>query len=58
MRPFDGGFQTDLITPCGSLHERLMHEQPGRGVVFAYLIFYLPHEPGSLVRRLLLKPLM
>ena len=58
MRPYDSGFQTDFITPRGGLHERLMHQQPGHSVVFAYLIFYLLHEPVSLVRRLLLRPLM
>ena len=56
VRPFDGGFQADLIASHGGLHERLMHEQPRHDVVFAYLIFYFSHEPGRLKRGLLLRP--
>ena len=58
MRALNGGFQSNFIPLRRGLHERLVYEQPRHDVVLAYLIFYLPHEPGCLESLLLLRPLM
>ena len=55
-RPLHGGFQPDFIAPRGRLDQRVMHEQPGRNVVFSYLIFNLPNEPGRLEDHRLFRP--